>query len=212
MLQRFFRGDDTVELLEIARTLLSFEERATVGPLQRVLKGDPHLNRRRWAAWVLGLISDVEPRAAKALIQALLDPSQSQSVREEAAEALSHCTALRVIPALLSVLADANVSLRFWVVFALGRRRPSQFGYPANPQVVFGLGESAAGHRGAPRKPVGNRARGPRHARQSGSQYHAQVAAEIQRVLADPEAFPADRRWAKLLNTWLDRMRAIYLL
>ena len=59
-------------------------------------------------------------QAGKALVRALLDKSQPQPVREEAAESLAYSNYPRAIPPLISVLDETDVRMRFWAVFALG--------------------------------------------------------------------------------------------
>ena len=89
------------------------------------------LHRRHAAARALGWIRKAGGRAAKALIQALSDKTQPQPVREEAAESLAYLGYAGAIPALISVLDETDVRLRFWAVFALAALGKANLGLVA---------------------------------------------------------------------------------
>ena len=72
------------------------------------------------AARALGWIWPVSRQAAKALVRAVSDKAQPQPVREEAAESLAYSGYEGAIEPLSLVLAQPDVRMGFWAVFALG--------------------------------------------------------------------------------------------
>lgn len=74
-----------------------------------------------------------EPRAAKALLDALSDPRESARLRGQCAEGLglvlecaparARAVRARAVAALLRAVQDADAELRFWSVYALGNLR-----------------------------------------------------------------------------------------
>jgi HEAT repeat protein len=115
----FFTQTGEIELWETALTIEHGADRTAVPRLVDALY-DENPDRRHAAARALGWIWPVSRRVAKALVQALLDQSQPQPVREEAAESLAYSNYPRAIPPLISVLDETDVRMRFWAVFALG--------------------------------------------------------------------------------------------
>jgi HEAT repeat protein len=119
LLSQFFSQEEKDELWETARTVERFGDVRCVGPLVNGLS-DINLYRRQAVARALGWIPNSGTRAVNALIKALTDVSQPVAVREEAAESLAYLNSSRAIGPLISVLAEPDVRIRFWAVFALG--------------------------------------------------------------------------------------------
>lgn len=135
---------------------------------------------------------------------ALTDVSQPPDVREEAAESLAYLysihDSIRAIPALISVLADPDVRIRFWAVFALGSIRNRRTFRRADRSVVPALEAMLSDHA----VPPGNWWSVGREALAMlgkldppENPYRDQLAQEIQRVIDDPEASQEDRRWTE---------------
>jgi HEAT repeat protein len=119
LLDLFFAQSDKIELWETALMIEHGGDHSAVPRLVDALY-DANPDRRHAAARALGWIWPPSKRAAKALIRALLDKSQPQPVREEAAESLAYSHCAQAIPPLISVLGEPDVMIRFWAVFALG--------------------------------------------------------------------------------------------
>jgi len=119
LLDLFYAQADQTELWQ---TALTIEHCGDPSAIPRLVDGlhDANPHHRHAAARALGWIQPVRRLAAKALTDALLDKSQPQPVREEAAESLAYSKYKEAIPALISVLDEPDVRIRFWAVFALG--------------------------------------------------------------------------------------------
>jgi HEAT repeat protein len=184
-------------------TALTFEHVSDSSAVPRLADAlyDANPDRRHAAARSLGWIWPVTRRAAKALIQALLDKSQPQPVREEAAESLAYSHYAPAIPPLISVLDEPDVRIRFWAVFALGGIGQWQTYAPgrngADARVIEALERML--HDGE--VPPGNWWSVGREALAMlghlGPQYGARLDDETQRVLNDPGSSAEDLRWAK---------------
>jgi HEAT repeat protein len=118
VLTLFFEQTEKLELWETALTIEYGADGSAVPRLIDALE-DENLDRRHTAARALGWLWPKSSRAAKALIRTLLDKSQPQPVREEAAESLAYSDYQAAVPALISVLDEPDVRIRFWAVFAL---------------------------------------------------------------------------------------------
>src|SRR5947209_6037740 len=108
---------------EAAKALSHSDYPAAVRPLIALLDHSPDQDVRRWAAYTLGFMGDIQ--AKPALIAALRDPNNSLDVRCHAAEALGHLLPYRrgqpeARAALRETLEDGTAELRFWAAFALG--------------------------------------------------------------------------------------------
>ena len=204
LLDLFFAQTEKIELWETALTIEHFGDRGAVGPLAKALYDEsPH--RRHAAARALGWkhksrIPKAGGRAAKALIQALSDKTQPQPVREEAAESLAYLGYAGAIPALISVLDETDVRLRFWAVFALGGIGQRQTYGPrgsADPRVVEALERMLSDEEIAPGSwwSVGKEALAMLG--HFDSKYGAQLDSETERVLGNPNSSPEDLRWAE---------------
>jgi HEAT repeat protein len=199
LLDLFFVQTDKIELWETALTIEHLGDRAAVRPLAEALY-DSTPNRRHAAARALGWIPKAGRRAAKALVGALRDKSQPQPVREEAAESLAHLGYAGAIPALILVLDEPNVSLRFWAVFALGgigqRQIYAQRG-SADRRIVEALEKMLSDAEVAPGNwwSVGKEALAMLG--QLEPRYRAELDSETERVLRDPKSSAEDRRWAE---------------
>jgi len=205
LLDLFFSQTDRIELWETALTIEHFGDRAAVRPLIGALH-DSNPDRRHAAARALGWIPNAGNLAAKALIQALLDKSQPQPVREEAAESLAYLKCGQAVPALISVLDEQDVRIRFWAVFALGgvgqSLRHKRVGYKwtpgvGDPQVVNALEKMLSDNE----VPPGNWWSVGREALAMLGRleptFGEQLDLEIERVLRDPNSSAEDRRWAE---------------
>ncbi|MGA2434416.1 MAG: HEAT repeat domain-containing protein [Bryobacteraceae bacterium] len=133
-------------------------------------------------------------------MNAVTDVSQPVAVREEAAESLTYLYSPRAIPALISVLTDPDVRVRFWAVFALGGiRNRRTYKHPDRsviPALDALLSDQAV--------PPGNWWSIAREAlamlgnlNPPEDRYRDQLAQEIERMINDPGASPEDRRWAE---------------
>lgn len=199
LLSQFFTQEDRIELWETALTIETLGHRRAVPPLVRALD-DHNPDCRHAAARALGWIPNAGGAAVTALINALTDPGQPQPVREEAAESLAYLGSNRATPALISVLKEPDVRIRFWAVFALGGITNRRTGCHTDPRAVPAL-ESMLGD---DERPPGNwwsvgrealgvlGSRNPPHL-----VYQEKLAHEIRRVLEDANAKPEDRRWAE---------------
>lgn len=118
LLELFFSQHDKHNLWETALTIEWFGNAAAVRPLTRALH-DGNPDRRHAAARALGWIPNAGRSAAKALVEVLTDKAQPQPVREEAAESLAYLDYAASIPALISVLQERDMRIRFWAVFAI---------------------------------------------------------------------------------------------
>ena len=145
-------------------------------------------------------------QAGKALVRALLDKSQPQPVREEAAESLAYSNYPRAIPPLISVLDETDVRIRFWAVFALGGIGQSQtyarsgcgrWRRSGDRRVIEALERMLADRE----VPPGNWWSVGREALamlgELEPRYRAELDAETQRVLSDPDSSAEDLRWAE---------------
>ncbi len=101
------------DLYATALTPESLNDRRAVRPLIQALleDGNPH---RRHAA---GRARTAAPAPARCL----MDPSDPQPARQEAAESLAYVGRRDTVEPLVSVLHDPDVWVRFWAVFGLGR-------------------------------------------------------------------------------------------
>jgi len=130
-------------------------------------------------------------------MQALLDKSQSHPVRKVSAESLAYSHYSPAIPALISVLEEADVGLRFWSVFALGGIGQWRQQRGLKARVVMEAlermltdEEVAPGWWAVRREALamlGNL--DPRH--------RDKLDAETRRVLSDPNSSPEDLKWAE---------------
>jgi HEAT repeat protein len=188
LLDLFFDQTDKNELWETALTLEWLGDRAAVGRLAEALY-DANPDRRHAAARALGWIPKAGRRASRALIRALLDHSQPQEVREEAAESLAYLHDVSAIPALISVLEEPDVRIRFWAVFALGGIGQ------ADHRVVEALERMLSDEEIAPGNwwAVGREALAMLG--QLEPKYRAELDSETKRVLADEKSSPEDLRW-----------------
>jgi hypothetical protein len=199
LLQQFYSQQEKNELWETALTLEQLRDVRSVTRLIRALH-DPNHHRRRAAARALGWIRPAGRRAATALINALMDVSQPAAVREEAAESLAYQGSSRAIPPLISVLMEPDVRIRFWAVFALGSIRNRHTFRHTDRSIVPALESMLADHAVPPggwwsvaREALAMLGKlDPPEAR-----HVDQLAKEIERVMADPNASLEDRRWAE---------------
>jgi len=197
LLDLFFAQTDKIDLWETALTIEWLGDRAAVRPLVDALY-DTNPHRRHAAARALGWIPEAGGRAARALIRALSDRSQPQPVREEAAESLAYLNYAQAIPALITVLDEPDVRIRFWAVFALGgigqwqRERGG-----ADPRVVAALEGVLSDEHVAPGNwwSVGREAFAMLGQLEPG--YRAKLGYETKRVLRDSNSSPEDLRWAE---------------
>jgi HEAT repeat protein len=145
LLRQFFMQERYDDLVETALTLGDTGDLLVSQPMIDALR-DSNPDRRRAAARVLGwlhvpgLAATMQRNsAARALSNVLTDRNQPREVREEAAESLAYLSSVPAIPALIAVLDDPDVRIRFWAVFALGSIRDWRTGLQLDPRVVPAL-------------------------------------------------------------------------
>ena len=201
LLDLFFKQTEKEELWLTALSIEHAGVRAAVHRLVDAL-GDSNPHRRHAAARALGWIPQAGRRAAKALVQALVDKSQPQPVREEAAESLAYSYYTPAIPALISVLAETDVRIRFWAVFALGGLGQWQLSKPGGGgpwpnRVIQALEPLLSDEEMPPGNwwPVGKEALAMLG--QMKPRYCVELDRETKRILSDPAAAPEDLRWAE---------------
>ncbi len=211
LLDLFFTQTDKIELWETALTIEHVSDPAAVPRLVAALS-DANPHRRHAAVRALGWIWPIGRQAAKALVQALLDTSQPQPVREEAAESLAYSHYAQAIPPLISVLGEPDVRIRFWAVFALGGIGQWQTYGPvgrADPRVIGALEGMLADEE----VPPGNWWSVGREALamlgKLNPKYGAKLDSETQRVVNDPNSSPEDLRWAMGYTPLHDRSKQI---
>lgn len=194
LLDLFFAQEGKDELYVTALTMEELNDARAVGPLIRALLEDGNPHRRHAAARALGWMRPAGRGAALALARCVTDTGQPQAAREEAAESLAYAGRVETIDALISVLNDSDVRIRFWAVFGLGG---SCRGEARAVRALEGmLGDEAV--------PPGNWWSVGREAlamlgklRFAGNPYVARLAGEIGRISADPAAGAEERRWAE---------------
>ncbi len=194
LLGLFFEQTGKDDLYATALTIESLNDRRAVPPLIRALLHDDNPHRRHAAARALGWIHHPGRATALALAQCLVDSAQPQPAREEAAESLAYAGTRESIEPLISVLHDPDVRIRFWAVFGLGRSCRGDMRAIRALESVLGDGEAPPGNWW----PVGKEALAMLAAkRQPPGEYETKLSAELERVLADPNATAEDRRWAE---------------
>ncbi len=198
LLDLFFAQTDKTDLWE---TALAIEHGADLCAVPRLVDAlsDANPDRRHAAARALGWINPKSRRSAKALVRALLNKSQPQPVREEAAESLAYSRYEPAISPLISVLNEPDVRLRFWAVFALGGIGRSQKWTRAGADT--GVVEALERMLPDDEVPPGNWwSVGKEALAMLGGlepEYKAKLARETQHVLSDPSSSPEDLRWAE---------------
>jgi HEAT repeat protein len=199
LLDLFFAQTERTELWDTALTIESGGDASCVPRLVAALH-DSNPDRRHAAARALGWLWPVGRRAAKALVRALLDPSQPLAVREEAAESLAYSDYKGAIEPLISVLSENEVRIRFWVVFALGGIGSWQrytIDGSVDPRVIREL-EGMLGDEEVP--PGGWWSVGREALAMLGKlqpEYAARLEEETEKALEDTRSSPEDVRWAK---------------
>jgi len=197
LLRLFFTQTEKDELWETALTLESLGSRLAIPSLVKALyDNNPH--RRHAAARALGWIPHAGRAAAIPLVKVLVDRSQPQPVREEAAESLAYLGYTRAAPALISVLDEPDVPIRFWAVFALGSLGRSIGASEHHKQVVVQALERMIEDAEVPPGnwwSVGREALAMLGALTP--QYRPILETEIAAILKNPDAPPESRRWAE---------------
>ena len=193
LLTLFFEQTEKDDLYITALTLENLNDHRAVPPLIRALSEDANPHRRQAAARALGWIIKPGRAAAQALARCLADPSQPQPAREEAAESLAYVGNRRTIDALISVLHDPDVRLRFWAVFGLGGSCRGDVRAIRALESVLADGETPPGNWW----PVGKEALAMLSTQPVvGDKYRTILAAERGRIESDSEATEEDKRWA----------------
>lgn len=193
LLDLFMNQSEKEELYSTALTLEMLNDRRVVPSLIHALLEDSNPHRRHAAARALGWIRPANRATALALANCLTNPAQPQAARQEAAESLAYAGTRETIDALISMLHDRDVSLRFWAVFGLGGcRGGGEQAIAALESVLdddevppggwWSVGKEALAML-ASLEPVRDR-------------YEVRLRMESLRVLSDLNATEADRRWA----------------
>lgn len=188
LLQRFFSLTEKDDLYVTALRLEHLNDKRAVRPLIHALLHDENPHRRHAAARALGWIRKPGRGAALALARCVADPSQPQPAREEAAESLHYVGTSETVDALISVLRDPDVRLRFWAVFGLG-------GCVKDPRAFRALESMLEDPEVTPGNwwTVGREALGMLA---NTDAYRDRCFAEAAKILARPESTDEDRRWA----------------
>ena len=193
LLGLFFEQTEKDDLYATALTLESLDDRRAVPPLIHALLEDGNPHRRHAAARALGWIHQPGRAAAVALARCLVDSSQPQPAREEAAESLAYVGTRETIEPLISVLRDPDVRIRFWAVFGLGGSCRGDVRAVRALESVLDDGETPPGNWW----PVGKEALAMLASeRTSAEEYRMKLAAVRQQIISDPNATSEDRRWA----------------
>jgi HEAT repeat protein len=214
LLKQFFEQKRYEDLMETAMVVEDTGDLLVSEPMINALQ-DSNIDRRRAAARVLGWLR-VSGRAAtvhrnsavRALTNVVTDRKQPVAVREEAAESLAYLYSPSAIPALISVLDDPDVRIRFWAVFALGSIRNWRTGIQLDPTVVPALESKLEDNETPPGKwwPVGKEALAMLgHMNPAAKDYKRRLEEEIDFVRRNPAASKEDIAWA---DDYDDRDRA----
>lgn len=191
-LDLFFKQSEKDDLYFTALTLEKLNDRRAVPPLMQALLEDDNPHRRHAAARALGWIRKPGRAAALALARCLTDLNQPQPAREEAAESLAYVGTRETIDALVSVLHEPDVRIRFWAVFGLSSCRRDIRGVSAlesmlddqevTPGNWWSVGKEALSVLVSMHPSI--------------EKYKIMMATEVQRIFSDPDATVDDRRWA----------------
>ena len=193
LLKLFFEQSQKDDLYVTALTLEELNDRRAVPILINALLEDSNPHRRHAAARALGWISPSNRATARALARCLVDSTQPQPAREEAAESLAYVGTRETIDAIISVLRDPDVRIRFWAVFGLGGSCRGDLRAIQALESVLDDGETPPGNWWS----VGKEALAMLAELQPvRDPYGARLRAETQRILSDLNATEEDRRWA----------------
>lgn len=189
LLRLFYAQAEKDDLYTTALAIEGCADRRAIPPLIDALLHDENPHRRHAAARALGWIRKSQRIAAHALAQCLSDPSQPQPAREEAAESLAYVGTRDSIDALIGAAKDPNVRIRFWAAFALGGK------VRKDPRATQAL-ESLLNDNEAPPDGWWSVGREALAMLEHHPKWEHHLAAEIDKVLADPVASELQRRWA----------------
>ena len=193
LLAQFFEQSDKDELYATGLALEQLNDRRAVPPFIDALLGDGNPHRRQAAARALGWIQNPGRPAARALAQSLMDMDQPQAVREEAAESLAYVGNAETLGPLISALRDADVRIRFWAVFGLGRSCRGDAGAIRELKSMLDDGAVPPGNWWS----VGREAMAMLGTMErAGTEHRLKFEAEWRGILGDLEANEEDRRWA----------------
>ncbi len=193
LLKLFFEQSEKDDLYVTALTLEELNDRLAVPILINALLEDSNPHRRHAAARALGWIRPSDRATARALARCLVDPTQPQPAREEAAESLAYVGTRETIDAIISVLRDPDVRIRFWAVFGLGGSCRGDLRAVQALESVLDDGETPPGNWwSVGREALAMLAKLP----SVRDRYDARLAVETQQILSDVNATNEDRRWA----------------
>jgi HEAT repeat protein len=116
-----FNDPDAGLSWEAAKSLAHVGSKRALRPLIDTLSKAEDTNKRKAAAYALGLLRD--ERALKPLLNTLAQTNEDAGVRGYAAESLAHLKDRRAVRALLAALKDESTEVRFWSAYALGELR-----------------------------------------------------------------------------------------
>lgn len=188
--QRFWEDVDGSELMEIAK-IFRFSKDPNAIPVCIQALANPKSERRFATAYALGMPQH-DKRSLQALIRVLTNSAETPEVRGCAAESLGGRP--EAVTALVSVLSDEAVAVRFWAVWSLGGQRISGIRHRLEPLLAAKLSDPAVylgwwsircealallGHWDLP-----------------GTEHRMQLERELESVLQDPDASAEDRHWA----------------
>jgi HEAT repeat protein len=119
------------ECVEAAKAFSLLKDRSILDRVAEVMRGEGPARTREMAAWLLGELSPGTDSTIEALHAVLNDPEATEALRGQVIESLgnqvSHLkggeTYERAADALISLLDERSVEIRYNVVFALGTLR-----------------------------------------------------------------------------------------
>jgi HEAT repeat protein len=197
--EELFASEEEVPLLQGALTIESLDCADAPPRLIEILK-DANQHRRLCAARGLGWIRVPawRVRSAKALVEVLADRDQPWRFRAEACESLHHLHWPGSIPILMEASREPDERIRFWAVYGLSGIRHRETGR-LHPRAVSAI-EARLNDPGI--EPdfwsVGKEALGMLATASLG--YRETCEAAVKRIMDDPNASAADRRWAEFFS------------
>lgn len=197
LLKLFFVQEEKVALYSTALTIESLNDRRAIPQLIHALQIDNNPHRKHAATRALGWIHPSDRKTALTLARCLVDPSQPQPARQEAAESLAYVGTRETMEPLISALSDPDPQIRFWAVFGLGRSCRADLRAIRALESVLDDTATPPGNWWS----VGKEALAMLASeRQAVNPYHERLMNERERILGDPNATREDHNWAEFYD------------